>query len=112
MKLIGLLKKGQGLFSSTTNLKILRERSGAPLIKCKEALEKFSSLEEAEKYLREKNLASAAKYIQKQSNEFLYTFRQNESKVQIMQFNTETDFVLRNNDFLNFVDSSSKHMML
>lgn len=48
-------------FARDFDLKTLRNESGAPLMKCKEAFEKFELFEDALNYLREKNLTIAIK---------------------------------------------------
>ena len=62
MKILKNLVKIQRWNFGLENLKMLRARSGAPLIKCKEALEKFDDIDRAIDYLKEKNLMSAMKF--------------------------------------------------
>ena len=75
MKLFRNLIKSRKYFSSIEQLKLLRAKSGAPLIKCKEALTKFDDFDQAINYLKEKNLMSAMKYTEKINNEGIFTIR-------------------------------------
>ena len=61
-------------------LKELRNLSGAPLIKCKEALEKKSDLKEALQYLKEKNIIMAEKHANRSQNEGVLVYTENDSR--------------------------------
>ncbi len=75
---------------------------------CKQALKDFSSIGEAENYLKEQNLIFADKKSDRQTKEGVLTFIKNDLKAQILRINCETDFVAKNQDFLDF----SKKMAL
>lgn len=92
---------------STESLKALRDFSGAPLMKCKEALEKFSDIEQAKAYLREKNLMFAEKKEKNECNEGVLSAVVLQNGLLVVTVNSETDFVSKNDDFLHFVGQAS-----
>ncbi len=98
-----MFKARRPFFSSLgSQIKQLKEMTGAPLMKCKEALNQHSNIEEAIQYLKQKNLVFAEKKAQNVSKEGLYSIRENNRAVHVLQVNSETDFVSRNDDFLQF----------
>ena len=97
-----LYKSKMRYFVNISDLKNLRTITGSPLGKCKEALEKFDNIEEATNYLKEKNLIFASKKASRKSNEGVLTLNYDNNKFQITQINSETDFVSKNDDFLDF----------
>ena len=91
-------------------LKELRGSTGAPLMKCKEALEKFSDIEKAKEFLKEKNLIYAEKKSSNVSSQGIFSVKCGKKKVVSIRFNSETDFVARNTDFLEFVSNCSEQI--
>ena len=91
----------------TANLvKELREKSGAGMMDCKKALKETNgSLEEAVDWLRTKGLASAAKKAGRVASEGLVGITTLGSKGAMVEVNSETDFVARNDDFKSFVSN-------
>ena len=83
-------------------VKELREKTGVGMMACKEALTKADgNFEEAEKYLREKGLASASKKASRDATEgrvFVAQSADNKTAV-ILELSCETDFVSGNDDF-------------
>jgi elongation factor Ts len=86
-------------------VKELREKTGVGLMNCKKALtESDGNFDNAIKYLREKGLASASKKAARSTNEGRIFIASEEKKAPkkaiILELNCETDFVAKNNDFI------------
>ena len=89
-------------------VKELRELSGAGMSACKNALvEAEGDIKRATEILREKGLAAAAKKAGRIATEGLvYTHITDDGKIGvIVEINSETDFVAKNQDFQNYVQS-------
>mgnify|MGYP002629974543 CR=1 FL=1 len=89
-------------------VKELREKSGAGMMDCKKALsEAGGDLEQAVDWLRTKGLAAAAKKSGRIASEGLVGVAVSRSSAgstgAIVEVNSETDFVARNDDFQGFV---------
>ncbi|WP_319203629.1 translation elongation factor Ts [uncultured Ilyobacter sp.] len=86
-------------------VKELREKTGAGMMDCKKALtEKEGNMEAAIDYLREKGMAKAAKKSGRTAAEGLVfdgVSADNKTAV-LIEFNSETDFVAKNEAFINF----------
>ena len=92
-------------FSSTkTHIRQLREMTGAPLMKCKEAIDKFDGdFALAKQILFEKNLATAEKKSARETNCGCIAFHcEHSSFIGFAELFCETDFVLKNEHFLDF----------
>ena len=92
-------------------VKELREMTGAGMMDCKKALvEVDGNLEAAVDYLREKGLAKAAKKAGRIAAEGLVkiAFSDDHKTAAIVEVNSETDFVSKNEEFVNFVDGLAK----
>ena len=90
-------------------IKKLRSRSGAGMVDCKKALEEANNdIENALEILRKKGIAKAAKRGDRAVNEGIIKLAVNEdNKVgYILQLNSETDFVARNEQFQNFASQA------
>ncbi len=88
-------------------VKDLREKTGAGMMKCKEALAECNgNLEEAVDYLRKKGLASADKRSGRTTSQGLVIPLTTADKrtAAIVEVNCETDFVARNDDFVAFAN--------
>lgn len=86
-------------------VKDLREKTGAGMMKCKEALAECNgNLEEAVDFLRKKGLASADKRSGRATSQGLVVpvTSKDKRKAAILEVNCETDFVARNDDFVGF----------
>lgn len=90
--------------SSKLQIKQLRELTGAPLLKCKEAIEQFKGdLNAAKMFLFEKNLASAEKKADRETAcGMLVLSSRPSSYLGFAEIACETDFVLKNENFLDF----------
>jgi elongation factor Ts len=81
-------------------IKELRERSGAGMMDCKKALDETKgNLEEAIDWLRKKGLASAAKKAGRVAAEGLVAVAAEDGAAAMIELNSETDFVARNEQF-------------
>ena len=90
---------------TTALIKELRERTGAGMLDCKKALEENDGdIEKAIDWLREKGIAKAAKKSGRVAAEGLVfaAVSADRKKGAILEFNSETDFVAKNDEFKNF----------
>ncbi|MCB2212237.1 translation elongation factor Ts [bacterium] len=86
----------------------LRQQTGAGMMDCKKALnETNGDFEAAVKYLREKGIASAAKRAGRSANEGRIVVRVNDDHTAgaIVEVNSETDFVARNEEFVKTAEA-------
>ena len=85
------------------NIKLLREKTGAGMMDCKSALnETNGDLERAEEWLRKKGINTAQKKSAREASEGLITVSIKDSSGVIIEINSETDFVARNENFQKF----------
>lgn len=85
---------------SAAVIKQLRESTGAGMMDCKKALtEAKGNYEEAVDWLRKKGLAAAGKKSGRTAAEGLVAIAANGNKAAIIELNSETDFVARNDQF-------------
>jgi elongation factor Ts len=93
-------------------VKELREKSGAGMMDCKKALtETNGDMEKAIDFLREKGIASAAKKGDRIAAEGLtYVVAQGNEAV-ILEVNSETDFVAKNEAFQSLVKELAAHLL-
>ena len=92
-------------------VKELREMTGAGMMDCKKALvEADGDMEKAVEVLREKGLSKAAKKAGRIAAQGLVgiAFNADSSKAAIIEVNSETDFVAKNEEFIEFVDKLAK----
>ena len=93
-------------------IKTLRDRTGAGLTDCKKALEESNQdLEKATDWLREKGIAKAAKKADRIAAEGLTTIVTDGNYGLICEVNSETDFVAKNEKFVNFVNTIATAML-
>ena len=95
-------------------VKELREISGAGMSACKNALvEANGDMKRAVEILREKGLASAAKKAGRIAAEGLVftAVTADRKKGAIVEVNSETDFVAKNEDFITFVENMAKQAL-
>lgn len=86
-------------------VKQLREMTFAPLGDCKNALvEAGGDLEKAQAILREKGIAKAGKKADRETNEGLIKVHQDGDKTIVLKLLCETDFVAKNDTFLELFD--------
>src|SRR5258706_1890512 len=90
-------------------VKELRERTGAGMMDCKKSLgETAGDLEGAVDWLRKKGLSAAAKKADRVAAEGLVGFAVAGKAGALVEINSETDFVARNDTFQGFVGAVAK----
>ena len=90
-------------------VKELREKSGAGMMDCKKALnETDGDVDAAVDWLRKKGLAAAAKKSGRVAAEGLIGAVTEGVRGALVEVNSETDFVARNEDFQGFVSSLAR----
>ncbi|MCM3759477.1 translation elongation factor Ts [Alkalihalobacillus oceani] len=93
-------------------VKELREKTGAGMMDCKKALtETGGDMEKAVDFLREKGMASAAKKADRVAAEGLALVKTEGNKAVIVEVNSETDFVAKNENFQKLVDELAGHVL-
>ncbi len=94
---------------SAALIKELRERSGAGMLDCKKALdESKGDMEAAIDWLRKKGLASAAKKAGRTAAEGLVAVATDGKSATVIELNSETDFVARNEQFQGLAEEIAK----
>ena len=89
-------------------IKKLRSLSGAGFKDCSAALiEANGQIDKAIEILRIKGISKASKKMSRSANEGLISISEDDQKTSIIEINCETDFVAKNNDFINFVEELS-----
>lgn len=94
-------------------VKELRERTGAPMMQCKSALQEVGgSIDEAIQLLRKKGLATAAKKAGRTTGDgAVGSYIHAGGKIGVLvEINCETDFVARTDDFQNLVKDVAMHI--
>ena len=90
---------------SASMVKELRETTGAGMLDCKKALEETNgNIEEAITWLREKGISKAAKKATRIAAEGLAFAKEKDNKAVIVEVNSETDFVAKNEEFKHLVN--------
>jgi elongation factor Ts len=98
---------------SAAMVKELREKSGAGIMDCKEALaECDGDMEKAVDFLRKKGLATAAKRAGRATSEgTIQSYIHMGGKIGVMvEVNCETDFVAKTDDFIEFAKNLAMHI--
>ena len=91
------------------NIKKLREMTGVGFKDCKLALDETKGdLEKSVEFLRKKGIAKASKKMSRTASEGLALVKASEGKISIIEINSETDFVAKNKDFINFCKEISE----
>lgn len=91
---------------SASLVKELRELTGAGMMDCKKALsETEGNIEAATEWLREKGIAKANKKGSRIAAEGLANIYVNGNKAVILEVNSETDFVSKNEEFTAMIDT-------
>jgi translation elongation factor Ts len=87
-------------------VKELRDKSGAGMLDCKKALEASNGdINAAMDYLREKGIAKAAKKSDRIAAEGIASVLIKGNDAVILEINSETDFVAKNEEFKTLVDT-------
>tara|TARA_E500000178_G_scaffold207387_1_gene204821 strand:- start:9336 stop:10202 length:867 start_codon:yes stop_codon:yes gene_type:complete len=91
------------------NIKKLRELTGVGFKDCKVALDETSgNLEESIEFLRKKGIAKASKKMSRTASEGLALVKENKGNISLIEINSETDFVAKNKDFIDFCKELSE----
>ncbi len=91
------------------DVKTLREMTGCGMMDCKKALsETDGDMDKAVEFLREKGLATAAKKSGRIASEGIVKSYIDGKVGVLVEVNSETDFVAKNDEFLAFVDAVAK----
>ena len=91
------------------NIKKLREITGVGFKDCKVALDETKGdIEKSVEFLRKKGIAKASKKMSRTASEGLVLVKESEGKVSIIEINSETDFVAKNKDFIDFCKELSE----
>ncbi len=98
---------------SAATVKELREKTGAGMMDCKNALAEVSGdIEKAIEFLRKKGLATAQKRAGRALNEgTIQSYIHMNGKLGVLvEVNCETDFVAKNEDFQDFAKNIAMHI--
>ena len=95
--------------SDIEKIKQLRQSTGAGFNDCNTALQEASGdLDKAVEILRVKGIAKASKKMSRDAKEGVVAVSGDEKKISLIEVNCETDFVAKNNAFINFVKELSE----
>ena len=90
-------------------VKELRERSGAGMMECKKALtENAGNIDAAIEWLRKQGLAKADKKASRVAAEGRIAVAQDGGKAVLVEINSETDFVAKDENFIKFADDVAR----
>ncbi|MGM0971472.1 MAG: translation elongation factor Ts [Bacillota bacterium] len=93
-------------------VKELREKTGAGMMDCKKALQETDGdMEKAIDFLREKGIAKAAKKGDRIAAEGLTSVKIDGNEAVILEVNSETDFVAKNEGFQTLVKEIAEHLL-
>ena len=105
------MRKAQLKMSSMELIKKLRDATGSGIVDCKKALlENNNDIDASVKWLREKGILKAQKKQDRETNEGVVSFYNNDSNTDftVCKIKCETDFVAKNEDFLYFAKTLSR----
>jgi len=90
-------------------VKQLREITGVGFRDCKNAIEKTKGdIEKSIELLRKQGIAKASKRMERIAAEGLISISEEDNNFSMIEINSETDFVAKNSEFINFVENVSK----
>jgi len=90
-------------------VKRLREITGVGFKDCKSAIDETEGdIEKSIELLRKKGIAKASKRMERIAAEGLICICEQDNKFSMIEINSETDFVAKNNEFINFAEEVSK----
>ena len=91
------------------NIKKLRELTGVGFKDCKLAIDETGGdIEKSVEFLRKKGIAKASKKMSRTASEGLALVENVGGEISIIEINSETDFVAKNEDFISFTKEISK----
>ena len=92
-----------------SNVKKLRELTGVGFNDCKFALDETNGdIEKSIEFLRKKGIAKASKKMSRTASEGLAIVKESKGQISLIEINSETDFVAKNDDFINFCKELSE----
>ena len=95
--------------NSLDKVKKLREITGVGFKDCKIAIdENDGDIEKSIEFLRKKGIAKANKKMERVAADGLVSITEDQNKFSIVEVNSETDFVAKNEEFIKFVEEVSK----
>ena len=95
--------------NSLDKVKKLREITGVGFKDCKIAIdENNGDIEKSIEFLRKKGIAKANKKMERVAADGLVSISEDKNKFSIIEVNSETDFVAKNEEFVKFVEELSK----
>ena len=95
--------------SDIEKIKQLRQSTGAGFKDCSAAIEESNGdIDKAAEILRVKGISKASKKMSRTAKEGVVAVSGDEKKISVIEVNCETDFVAKNNDFVNFVKELSE----
>ena len=90
-------------------VKELREITGVGFKDCKNAIDETKGdIEKSIELLRKKGIAKANKRMGRTASEGLICISEKNNKLAMIEINSETDFVAKNNEFINFAEEVSR----
>ena len=90
-------------------VKQLREITGVGFKDCKNAIDETKGdVEKSIELLRKKGIAKASKRMERVASEGLVCIYEKDNKFSMIEINSETDFVAKNNEFINFGEEISE----
>ena len=91
------------------NIKKLREMTGVGFKDCKLALDETEgNIEKSVEFLRKKGIAKASKKMSRTAADGLALVKEKNGEISLIEINSETDFVAKNQDFINFCKELSE----
>ena len=91
------------------NIKRLREMTGVGFKDCKAALDETNGdIEKSVEFLRKKGIAKASKKMDRTASEGVAVVKEKDGSISLIEINSETDFVAKNQDFINFCKELSE----
>jgi elongation factor Ts len=107
-----LLNKEEKIMITASMVKDLREKTGAGMLDCKKALEANNGdINASIDWLREKGISKAAKKADRIAAEGVAAILTRDNKAVIIEVNTETDFVAKNEKFIGMVNEILETIM-
>jgi elongation factor Ts len=91
------------------NIKKLREMTGVGFKDCKLAIDETNGdIEKSIEFLRKKGIAKASKKMSRTASEGLALVKEDQGEIALIEINSETDFVAKNDDFISFCKELSE----
>ena len=89
------------------DIKKLRNKTGAGMMDCKKALDETKDIDKAIDWLRKKGINTAQKKSERSASDGLITIKIEDNTGVILEINSETDFVAKNENFQEFCEITS-----